>query len=129
MTSTASVELQGEVIKGFGRGSKELGIPTGMSPPFVLVGYTTGILFSIAQFLGCCSKLPRGCSGQPSRQHDARYLLRLGTGAFGCLLSSFTFVTMTASDVKQVNEGQVRMAVMSVGWNPFYKNTKRSAVR
>jgi hypothetical protein len=36
---------------------------------------------------------------------------------------------MTASDVKQVNEGQVRMAVMSVGWNPFYKNTKRSAVR
>jgi Riboflavin kinase len=42
------VRLQGEVIKGFGRGSKELGIPTGaFGPLFALfVGYSQSVLWA-----------------------------------------------------------------------------------
>eukprot|EP00045_Choanoeca_perplexa_P010917 m.113420 g.113420 ORF g.113420 m.113420 type:complete len:150 (-) comp15443_c1_seq1:1841-2290(-) len=79
-TSTITpVELQGEVIKGFGRGSKELGIPTANFPEDVV-------------------------DSLPDSMKQGIY--------YGWA---------------QVNDDQVRMAVMSVGWNPYYKNTKRSA--
>uniref|UniRef100_A0A8C5MQL1 Riboflavin kinase n=1 Tax=Leptobrachium leishanense TaxID=445787 RepID=A0A8C5MQL1_9ANUR len=69
---------QGEVVKGFGRGSKELGIPTANFPEHVV------------------DSLPDD----------------LNTGIYygwGC-----------------VGDGDVHKMVMSIGWNPFYKNTKKS---
>nr|CAD7430359.1 unnamed protein product [Timema monikensis] len=68
----------GKVVKGFGRGSKELGIPTAnfddqvvsLLPP----GFQTGVYYGWAK----------------------------------------------------VDEGPVYKMVMSIGWNPFYKNIKKS---
>ncbi|XP_069817923.1 riboflavin kinase [Dendropsophus ebraccatus] len=68
----------GEVVRGFGRGSKELGIPTANFPEHVVdslpADLTTGIYYG-----------------------------------WGC-----------------VANGDVYKMVMSIGWNPFYKNTKKS---
>lgn len=69
---------KGEVVKGFGRGSKELGCPTANFPENVVNG------------------LPEN----------------LSTGVY------YGFA--------QINKGDVHKMVMSVGWNPFYNNTKKS---
>ena len=69
---------QGEVVKGFGRGSKELGIPTANFPDSVV------------------EHLPAD----------------IGTGIYygwAC-----------------VGNGDTHKMVMSIGWNPYYKNTKKS---
>ncbi|XP_026199688.1 riboflavin kinase [Anabas testudineus] len=69
---------RGEVIRGFGRGSKELGIPTANFADSVV------------------DKLPADIS----------------TGIYygwAC-----------------VSNGDVHKMVMSIGWNPYYKNTKKS---
>ncbi|XP_018333758.1 riboflavin kinase [Agrilus planipennis] len=69
---------EGKVIKGFGRGSKELGIPTANFPDDVVKDF------------------PK----------------ELGTGVY------FGFAS--------VNNGPVYKMVMSVGWNPYYKNVQKS---
>ncbi|XP_043225083.1 riboflavin kinase-like [Amphibalanus amphitrite] len=68
----------GKVVKGFGRGSKELGIPTANFPEAVV------------------ERLPAA----------------VGTGVY------FGYA--------RVDEGPVHNMVMSIGWNPFYKNDKKS---
>ncbi|XP_062925252.1 riboflavin kinase isoform X2 [Mobula hypostoma] len=69
---------RGEVVRGFGRGSKELGIPTANFPDAVVEhlpgDITTGIYYGWA------------CVGH----------------------------------------GDVHKMVMSIGWNPYYKNKKKS---
>ncbi|XP_023027113.1 riboflavin kinase [Leptinotarsa decemlineata] len=69
---------KGEVIKGFGRGSKELGCPTANFPMDVV------------------HNLPAD----------------LDTGVY------FGFAS--------VDRGEVHKMVMSIGWNPFYKNDVKS---
>ncbi|CAJ0930503.1 unnamed protein product [Ranitomeya imitator] len=68
----------GEVVRGFGRGSKELGVPTANFPEHVVdslpADLTTGIYYG-----------------------------------WGC-----------------VGTGDIYKMVMSIGWNPFYKNIKKS---
>lgn len=68
----------GTVIKGFGRGSKELGIPTANFEPHVV------------------KELPP----------------ELETGIY------FGWA--------QIDKGPVHKMVMSVGWNPYYKNVEKS---
>ncbi|XP_063231533.1 putative riboflavin kinase [Bacillus rossius redtenbacheri] len=68
----------GKVVKGFGRGSKELGIPTANFDEEVV------------------NRLPESVE----------------TGVY------FGWA--------QVDNGPVHKMVMSIGWNPFYKNTKKS---
>ena len=68
----------GKVVKGFGRGSKELGIPTANFPEDVV------------------EKLPN----------------YVDTGIY------FGFAC--------VDNGPVYKMVVSIGWNPFYKNQKKS---
>uniref|UniRef100_A0A1B6EZ25 Riboflavin kinase n=1 Tax=Cuerna arida TaxID=1464854 RepID=A0A1B6EZ25_9HEMI len=72
------VFANGEIIKGFGRGSKELGIPTANYSENVVnslpVSVTPGIYYGWAQ----------------------------------------------------VNNGPVYKMVMSIGWNPYYNNEKKS---
>jgi len=69
---------QGEIVKGFGRGSKELGIPTANLSESVVdslpKALTTGIYFGLSN----------------------------------------------------VDDGEVYKTVLSIGWNPFYNNTKKS---
>uniref|UniRef100_H2Y3J4 Riboflavin kinase n=1 Tax=Ciona intestinalis TaxID=7719 RepID=H2Y3J4_CIOIN len=69
---------RGVVVKGFGRGSKQLGIPTANFPD------------SVVENLPC--DLPTGIY-------------------YGWA---------------QVNSGEVHKMVLSVGWNPYYKNEKKS---
>ncbi|XP_033625092.1 riboflavin kinase-like [Asterias rubens] len=69
---------RGKVVKGFGRGSKELGIPTANYPEEVV------------------EKLPS----------------ELNTGVY-CGWAS-------------VDNGDVQKMVLSLGWNPYYKNEKKS---
>lgn len=68
----------GTVVKGFGRGSKELGIPTANFEPHVVkelpVELETGVYFGWAQ----------------------------------------------------IDNGAIHKMVMSVGWNPYYKNVEKS---
>lgn len=69
---------QGTVIKGFGRGSKELGIPTANFPEEVVEGLPTDV--STGVYYGWA----------------------------------------------KVDDGPVHKMVMSIGWNPYYKNEKKS---
>ncbi|XP_023658933.1 riboflavin kinase [Paramormyrops kingsleyae] len=69
---------RGEVVRGFGRGSKELGIPTANFPASVVehlpADISTGIYYGWAS----------------------------------------------------LGNGDVHKMVMSIGWNPYFKNTKKS---
>ncbi|XP_029366817.1 riboflavin kinase [Echeneis naucrates] len=69
---------RGEVIRGFGRGSKELGIPTANFPDSVVENLPSDINTGIYYGWAC------------------------------------------------VGNGDVHKMVMSIGWNPYYKNTKKS---
>uniref|UniRef100_A0A3P8W8N0 riboflavin kinase n=1 Tax=Cynoglossus semilaevis TaxID=244447 RepID=A0A3P8W8N0_CYNSE len=69
---------RGEVIRGFGRGSKELGIPTAIFPDSVVDNLPANINTGICYGWAC------------------------------------------------VGNGDVHRMVMSIGWNPYYKNTKKS---
>ncbi|KAK6184880.1 hypothetical protein SNE40_007242 [Patella caerulea] len=69
---------QGEVVKGFGRGSKELGIPTANFPDSVV------------------DHLPDS----------------IGCGVY--------------YGWAQVDDGSVFKMVMSIGWNPYYQNKKKT---
>ncbi|KAL6249260.1 riboflavin kinase [Rhinocladiella similis] len=81
------IRLQGPVIHGFGRGSKELGIPTANIPP-------------------------SGLSSHPS----------LASGVY------FGFVGLSLASSKDTSSAStlVYPAVLSIGYNPFYKNAMRS---
>ena len=88
------LRMEGKVISGFGRGSKELGIPTANLPVDDSLQWIkdikSGIYFGWAS-LGLPSSHP---------QHNSS---------------------------SQTNGFQIYPMVMSIGYNPFYKNTVRSA--
>ncbi|XP_072453580.1 riboflavin kinase [Notamacropus eugenii] len=69
---------RGEVVRGFGRGSKQLGIPTANFPDHVVDNLPSD--FSTGIYYGWAS----------------------------------------------VGNGDVHKMVLSIGWNPYYKNTKKS---
>ncbi|XP_061875122.1 riboflavin kinase [Colius striatus] len=69
---------RGEVVKGFGRGSKELGIPTANFSEEVVECFPSDISTGIYYGWAC------------------------------------------------VGNGDVHKMVLSIGWNPFYKNVKKS---
>jgi riboflavin kinase len=92
------VFLEGLVCKGFGRGSKELGIPTANLPEQVAQEagklLETGIYYGVAQV-----DLPREADDKDQLNGE--------------------------SDCQ--NHLPVYGMVMSFGWNPYYKNEKRTA--
>ena len=98
------LHMSGTVISGFGRGSKELGIPTANLPvdesrtPWIS-STPSGVYFGWASL-----HLP-----PPSNPDDA-----------AAALSPITTIPET-------NGFTVYPMVMSIGYNPFYKNTVRSA--
>ncbi|TQV98197.1 riboflavin kinase [Cordyceps javanica] len=89
------LRMEGKVISGFGRGSKELGIPTANLPVDAAVTPWIGDITSGVYFGYAALSLP---AAHP--QH-----------APSPASSSFSVFPM----------------VMSIGYNPFYKNTVRSA--
>lgn len=96
--------LEGKVCKGFGRGSKELGCPTGTCVNFndecpLTYNFESTSLTFLANFDENVEKL------LPAEVLSGVY--------FGWA---------------QVENGPVYKMVMSIGWNPFFKNEKRSIV-
>lgn len=89
------VRLSGPVVKGFGRGSKELGIPTANIP---IAGLSVG--------------------GHEELKNGVYF------GWAGVNVDS------QGHRIEKTNneKGGVWAMVMSIGWNPFYKNTVRSVV-
>lgn len=100
------ISISGTVVKGFGRGSKELGIPTGK---------------------------------RKKKKKNAK-LFRKGTNIELVFIANMNEEALeemfTECDTgvyygwSQVGEKDTTVypMVMSLGWNPYYKNEKRSAV-
>ncbi|RPB23750.1 riboflavin kinase [Terfezia boudieri ATCC MYA-4762] len=86
------LKIEGPVVKGFGRGSKELNIPTANIP---VEGLSVGGREEIA------NGVYFGWAGLDLGQKGNKELAKSASG-------------------------NVFPMVMSIGWNPFYKNTKRS---
>ncbi|MCJ1336317.1 riboflavin kinase [Bachmanniomyces sp. S44760] len=93
------IRLNGEVVKGFGRGSKELGIPTANIP---ISGLSVGGHEDVE------SGVYFGWAGL--NVNEKGEILKPGNDGEG----------------KEKVKGLVYPMVMSIGWNPFYKNTVRS---
>ncbi|EER39230.1 riboflavin kinase [Histoplasma capsulatum H143] len=103
------MRLSGPVIKGFGRGSKELGIPTANIPPDSLAPYgdvESGVYYGVAALDPSQFKY----KGNRDEQNGANDAADLNTNADGS---------------EDENEN-VFPCVLSIGYNPFYKNTVRS---
>ncbi|KAK7992086.1 riboflavin kinase [Apiospora saccharicola] len=93
------LQMEGEVISGFGRGSKELGIPTANLPVDEaqiswIANITSGVYFGYAAL-----QLPASHPDIPS----------------------------SSTDGDSPKKYHIFPMVMSIGYNPFYKNSKRSA--
>jgi len=120
-TAPFPLRMGGKVVKGFGRGSKELGIPTANLPvegtPWIEKA-DSGVYFGWAGI-----QLPL--------DHPALSLSSSSSTA----TSSTTFPTSVpypkasiAPPTGKEKEGwRVYPMVMSIGFNPFYGNTVRSA--
>ena len=102
------LRLSGPIVKGFGRGSSELGIPTANIP---IAGLSVGGNEDVE------SGVYYGWAGVDVEEDGKR----CGNGD---------------GETEEKREGQgeakakgnVWPMVMSIGWNPYYKNTKRSVV-
>ncbi|KAJ2936949.1 hypothetical protein H1R20_g136, partial [Candolleomyces eurysporus] len=101
------LQMEGKVISGFGRGSKELGIPTANLPvddnltPWI-ADIKSGVYFGWASL-----RLPPSHPNHPTTSSDTTSTTTTALGAH----SGFSIYPM----------------VMSIGYNPFYNNTVRSA--
>jgi riboflavin kinase len=106
--------MSGTVISGFGRGSKELGIPTANLPvddsktPWINT-IPSGVYFGWASL------------DLPASHPDATT-----TTSTTSTTSPETPATTTAAEEKPTTP-KIYPMVMSIGYNPFYKNTVRSA--
>lgn len=94
-----------QVVSGFGRGSAELGIPTANVPvDNILDNLDTGVYFGWCQL----------SSTFPSEQIESAVRSRKNAKFnYGSELSGEDLFVLPI--------------VMSVGWNPFYNNTKKTA--
>ncbi|CAK4031245.1 riboflavin kinase [Lecanosticta acicola] len=122
------LRLNGKVIKGFGRGSADLGIPTANIP---LSGLSVGGHEDVESgvYYGWAGLSPSTATGQHPPGTESKYkhmaskvleglnAVLIGGGGDGSeeRRSSFT-----------KDSGAVYPMVMSIGWNPYYKNTVRS---
>lgn len=97
------LRLSGPVIKGFGRGSKELQIPTANIP---IDGLRVG-----------------GCETVESGVYYGYAGLDIPATTDDDDKSSAATATATATTA---TDSKVFPMVMSIGWNPFYKNSVRS---
>ncbi|KAM3415471.1 Riboflavin kinase [Cercospora zeina] len=113
------LKLDGKVIKGFGRGSKDLGIPTANIP---LSGLSVGGNENLESgvYYGWAGISPCNATQQRPPNDTSNYKL-MSSEVHGGLQS------ILSGEIASVPaRGTVYPMVMSIGWNPFYKNTVRS---
>ncbi|KAI0133658.1 hypothetical protein BJ170DRAFT_575151 [Xylariales sp. AK1849] len=106
------LRMEGTVISGFGRGSKELGIPTANLPvdasltPWIS-DITSGVYFGYASLA-----LPASHADIPQPTASS---------------ATSSSATLPSSPTLPSPKYHIYPMVMSIGYNPFYKNTVRSA--
>lgn len=150
------LRMEGTVISGFGRGSKELGIPTANLPvdesatPWIATA-KSGVYFGYASLALPSSHPdhkshyhrhrtnPRATVDAPPAPHTTITSVSTASETFPSLSSSSDGVTkeQTKEESKEaqgakaqedgIQQWQIYPMVMSIGYNPFYKNTVRSA--
>ncbi|KAL2069455.1 hypothetical protein VTL71DRAFT_14134 [Oculimacula yallundae] len=114
------LRMSGKVVSGFGRGSKELGIPTANIPvdttPWIETA-ESGVYFGWASLL-----LP------PSHPSLSAPSSTTSSQPSTTLTSSLATIPTPSPPSSALDKGwRVYPMVMSIGFNPFYKNTVRSA--
>ncbi|KAF2193999.1 riboflavin kinase [Zopfia rhizophila CBS 207.26] len=122
------LKLRGPVIKGFGRGSKELGIPTANIP---IEGLSIGGHSSIESgvYYGWASldhsTIPQNTSSAsvPSATSDTTIPSKSSNHAVADLESASV---PPSRPLTPSNTPKIYPTVLSIGYNPYYKNTHRS---
>ncbi|KAK4549489.1 hypothetical protein LTR36_006486 [Oleoguttula mirabilis] len=132
------LRLDGKVIKGFGRGSSELGIPTANIP---ISGLSVGGHEDVESgvYYGWAGLSPSKATHQhPPGTEEGRYkhmtphiMRTLNNAAFGTADDGVADGDgdregEEKASSRSQDKGAVYPMVMSIGWNPFYKNTVRS---
>ena len=124
------IKLSGQIVKGFGRGSSELGIPTANIPIEGLdvgghTGVESGVYFGWAGIsLAPLREEGGNIKSVPDPQKDAEQASHGSTNSFyggqsqGLLSKAVAHIEKARAEVYPM--------VMSIGWNPYYKNEKRS---
>ncbi|KAF1829091.1 riboflavin kinase [Decorospora gaudefroyi] len=109
------LKLRGPVIKGFGRGSKELGIPTAnipltqLSPPDLPSGIYYG--WCTLDTRSAVSQTPTPSAPEPSSNHA---------------VADLAYPKSTTAGLNTNTDTAVYPTVLSIGYNPYYKNQQRS---
>jgi len=101
------IRLAGPVIKGFGRGSKELGVPTANIPPEGLDTYPdlpTGVYYGVVAL------------------DPVRFVYNKEGETAQCINAT---QELQHQELQQ-RPATILPAVLSIGYNPFYKNEVRS---
>lgn len=118
------LKLRGPVIKGFGRGSKELGIPTANIP---LSGLSIGGHDDLDSgiYYGWCtldhSSISSQAStsgtngGDPEPEHSSSHAVQ-----------DLSYPSTNPGPTTDATSSTIYPTVLSIGYNPYYKNTHRS---
>lgn len=114
------LKLDGKVIKGFGRGSKDLGIPTANIP---IEGLSVGGNENLESgvYYGWAGISPCNATQQNPPSDISSYKLMTSD-----VLKDLQTILSSETPSTSSTQGTVYPMVMSIGWNPFYKNTVRS---
>ncbi|KAF2472497.1 riboflavin kinase [Lindgomyces ingoldianus] len=126
------LKLRGPVIKGFGRGSKELGIPTANIP---ITGLNIGGHENLSSgiYYGFASLDKSTITQNTSASTDTSLPTRSSNHAVADLeppsstpSSAAPSRPLTPSQDAVQKPPRVYPTVLSIGYNPYYKNTHRS---
>ncbi|KAI0429327.1 hypothetical protein F5Y09DRAFT_342760 [Xylaria sp. FL1042] len=131
------LRMEGAVISGFGRGSKELGIPTANLPvdaattPWI-ADARSGVYFGWAS-LALPTTHPDSTVANPNNNnninnhHHHHHHHHNGTNTSPSTTSKPSSSNATTTATATASRFQIYPMVMSIGYNPFYKNSVRSA--
>ncbi|KAJ4298906.1 riboflavin kinase [Kalmusia sp. IMI 367209] len=125
------LKLRGPVVKGFGRGSKDLGIPTANIPLTGLsVGghdnLASGIYYGYASLDHSTVSALTTASSVPSATTDTSLPARSSNHAVADLETPATAPPSRPLTPSAQRETKVYETVLSIGYNPYYKNEQRS---
>ncbi|EUC29421.1 hypothetical protein COCCADRAFT_106539 [Bipolaris zeicola 26-R-13] len=119
------LKLRGPVIKGFGRGSKELGIPTANIP---LSGLSIGGNEDLDSgiYYGWCTLDPSTIPSSSSPPSNATTPSDSTPSAPPSTSSNHAVLDLNYPTSPAPSPQTIYPTVLSIGYNPYYKNSKRS---